>query len=260
MTKRRIEPILWLLFSGGGVVAAVFLPILILLFGLAIPLGLLQPDYNHLHAVVSYWLTRLVLLGSDRPDVVSRGPSAQIHTARWTSAEAVGQTDRSDFATAGALVGSVATLLIVLTFDHCAEPFDRLSAHPWSHIRSRAAAREERRRRSFLRERRRRRRYQRDPRRASLTSEAINRVQSSSTSVFSLGRRLGPMGATVVRALIRSRFSREIVSNGMPFGHTAVHSPMLVQPPNPKRNHARPPCRRPASIAPADLAAADRGA
>src|SRR5690606_2331022 len=31
----------------------------------------------------------------------------------------------------------------------------------------------------------------------------------------------------------RSRFSREIVSSGMPFGQTAVHSPMLVQLPKP---------------------------
>ena len=63
MTKRHFEPIVWLLFSGGGVVASVFLPILIVLFGLAIPLGWVQPDYDHLHAVVSHWLTRLVLLG-----------------------------------------------------------------------------------------------------------------------------------------------------------------------------------------------------
>ena len=58
MTKRHFEPIVWLLFSGGGVVASVFLPILIVLFGLAIPLGWVQPDYDHLHAVVSHWLTR----------------------------------------------------------------------------------------------------------------------------------------------------------------------------------------------------------
>ena len=31
----------------------------------------------------------------------------------------------------------------------------------------------------------------------------------------------------------RSRLSREMVSSGMPLGHTAVHSPMLVQPPKP---------------------------
>ena len=63
MTKRRLEPLLWLAFSGGGVISAVFLPVLVVLFGLAIPLGLVQPDYGHLHAVLSYGLTRLVALG-----------------------------------------------------------------------------------------------------------------------------------------------------------------------------------------------------
>ena len=48
MTKRHLEPIVWLLFSGGGVIASVFLPILIVLFGLAIPLGWVRPDYDHL--------------------------------------------------------------------------------------------------------------------------------------------------------------------------------------------------------------------
>lgn len=62
MTKRRVEPILWLLFSGGGVLAAVFLPILVLLFGLAFPLGWLPaPDHAHLLAVVSHPLTLLFL-------------------------------------------------------------------------------------------------------------------------------------------------------------------------------------------------------
>src|SRR3712207_6322979 len=32
MAKRLLEPILWLLFSAGGVMAAVFLPILVVLF------------------------------------------------------------------------------------------------------------------------------------------------------------------------------------------------------------------------------------
>ena len=63
VTKRRIAPILWLLFSAGGVMAAVFLPVLVVLFGLAIPLGWVQPDYNHLDAIVSHWFTRLVVLG-----------------------------------------------------------------------------------------------------------------------------------------------------------------------------------------------------
>ena len=114
MTKRRIEPILWLLFSGGGVVAAVFLPILVVLFGLAIPLGLVQPDYSQLHAVVSHWLTRLVLLGLL---VLMLFHSA--HRFRYTLYDGL-QLRRLDAPIAvlcygGALVGSLAALLIVLT-------------------------------------------------------------------------------------------------------------------------------------------------
>jgi fumarate reductase subunit D len=64
MTRRRIEPLVWLLFSAGGVLAAVFLPGLALLFGLALPLGWLdRPDHGHLHAVVGHPVTLVVLLG-----------------------------------------------------------------------------------------------------------------------------------------------------------------------------------------------------
>lgn len=64
MTKGRIEPLVWLMFSGGGVTAAVFLPVLALLFGLAFPLGWVEPpDHGHLAAVVGHPLTLLFLLG-----------------------------------------------------------------------------------------------------------------------------------------------------------------------------------------------------
>jgi fumarate reductase subunit D len=64
MTKRRVEPFVWLMFSGGGVVAAVVLPVLAFLFALAYPLGWLSaPGYRHLHAVVGNPLTMLVLFG-----------------------------------------------------------------------------------------------------------------------------------------------------------------------------------------------------
>ena len=63
-SKRPIEPFLWLLFSAGGVMAALFLPALIFLFGVAFPLGWLQPPpYDRLLALVSHPLTRLVLFG-----------------------------------------------------------------------------------------------------------------------------------------------------------------------------------------------------
>ena len=43
MTQRRIEPLVWLTFSGGGVTAAMFLPVLAFLFALAFPLGWVDP-------------------------------------------------------------------------------------------------------------------------------------------------------------------------------------------------------------------------
>ena len=65
MTRRRIEPLVWLMFSAGGVVAAVALPSLILLFGLAFPLGWLDPpDHEHLLAVLGHPLTFVVVLGA----------------------------------------------------------------------------------------------------------------------------------------------------------------------------------------------------
>ena len=60
---RTTEPILWLLFSAGGVAAALFLPILIFIFGLAVPLGWVAPGSNHLQGVLANPLTLLVLFG-----------------------------------------------------------------------------------------------------------------------------------------------------------------------------------------------------
>jgi fumarate reductase subunit D len=62
MAKRSIEPLLWLLFSSGGVLAALLLPILVLLFGVAIPLGWLPaPGFGRLSGVVFHPLSRVVL-------------------------------------------------------------------------------------------------------------------------------------------------------------------------------------------------------
>jgi fumarate reductase subunit D len=62
MAKRSIEPLLWLLFSAGGVLAALLIPILLLLFGVVFPLGWLSPpSYQHLLAVLRHPLTRVVL-------------------------------------------------------------------------------------------------------------------------------------------------------------------------------------------------------
>jgi fumarate reductase subunit D len=62
MARQSIEPLLWLLFSAGGVLAALLGPILILLFGVAFPLGWLEPpDHARLLWAFQNPLVRLFL-------------------------------------------------------------------------------------------------------------------------------------------------------------------------------------------------------
>jgi fumarate reductase subunit D len=62
LSKRSNEPLLWLLFSGGGVMAAMFIPVHLLLFGLAFPLGWLNsPSYESLLELLRHPLARLYL-------------------------------------------------------------------------------------------------------------------------------------------------------------------------------------------------------
>jgi fumarate reductase subunit D len=62
MARRPIEPMLWLLFSAGGVLAALLVPVLLLFFGLLIPLDVLRPpERESLRGVLANPLTRVVL-------------------------------------------------------------------------------------------------------------------------------------------------------------------------------------------------------
>ena len=61
MAKRTIEPLLWLLFSAGGVLVALLMPVLLLILGLAMPLGWLSSSHEHLHDVLLHPFTRVVL-------------------------------------------------------------------------------------------------------------------------------------------------------------------------------------------------------
>jgi fumarate reductase subunit D len=63
VAKRTAEPILWLLFSAGGVMSAMFLPVLVFLFALAVPLGWLAPGRGPLLGLLGNALVALVLLG-----------------------------------------------------------------------------------------------------------------------------------------------------------------------------------------------------
>lgn len=62
MRRPSNEPFFWLLFSAGGVVAALLIPIHLFLFGIAFPLGWLHgPGYEQLIALVRMPLVRIYL-------------------------------------------------------------------------------------------------------------------------------------------------------------------------------------------------------
>ena len=62
MVNRETEPIFWTLFSAGGVVAALFLPIQLFIFGLAVPLGWMHaPTYSSMLPLLHSPITRLYL-------------------------------------------------------------------------------------------------------------------------------------------------------------------------------------------------------
>ena len=64
MIKRHPEPLLWMLFSAGGVLSGMLMPILVLLFGVAFPLGwLTAPSHEHMLVVIGNPLTRVALFG-----------------------------------------------------------------------------------------------------------------------------------------------------------------------------------------------------
>jgi fumarate reductase subunit D len=63
-TRRPIEPLLWMLFSAGGMASAMLMPALVFLFGLAFPLGWLTPGgYEQLRALLLHPIARVVLFG-----------------------------------------------------------------------------------------------------------------------------------------------------------------------------------------------------
>jgi fumarate reductase subunit D len=59
---QRATPLLWLLFSAGGTLAALLYPVHVVLVGLAFPLGLLEPPaYEAQRSLLAHPLARLYL-------------------------------------------------------------------------------------------------------------------------------------------------------------------------------------------------------
>jgi fumarate reductase subunit D len=110
--ERPVEPLLWLLFSGGGVAAALFAPILLFLLGVAIPLGWIDPPgHADVIALARNPLTRLVVFGVCVLSLAHWG-----HRFRYTLYDGL-QLKHSLINLAcygGALLGSALTAVVLL--------------------------------------------------------------------------------------------------------------------------------------------------
>ena len=60
--KKPIEPMWWSLFGAGGAISAIFLPVLILVTGIAFPLGWMETSHEHLRSMIDPWYSRLLIL------------------------------------------------------------------------------------------------------------------------------------------------------------------------------------------------------
>jgi fumarate reductase subunit D len=61
---RSNKPILWLPFAGGGLVAALLTPVLILVTGVLVPLGILHLRYETIAAFAENPIGKVLLLGA----------------------------------------------------------------------------------------------------------------------------------------------------------------------------------------------------
>ncbi|MFZ3322504.1 MAG: fumarate reductase subunit FrdD [Usitatibacter sp.] len=64
--KRSNEPVVWLLFGAGGMLSALFGPVLILITGLLVPAGILLPvdamSFNHMHEFAGHWIGKGIIV------------------------------------------------------------------------------------------------------------------------------------------------------------------------------------------------------
>lgn len=112
--KRSIEPILWILFSAGGVLAALLIPVLLFLFGLAFPLGWLEaPEHARVLALFAHPVGRITLFL-----LCSLSLFHWAHRFRYTLYDGLQIKHLNEviatFCYGGAIVGSVVAAVLVL--------------------------------------------------------------------------------------------------------------------------------------------------
>jgi fumarate reductase subunit D len=109
---RSNKPILWLPFAAGGLVAALIIPVLILITGILMPLGILPLPYEKMAAFAHNPLGKLILFGA-----VALPAWHAAHRLRMTAHDlglgggAVAQT--VCYGSAGVLILAAAVLLTI---------------------------------------------------------------------------------------------------------------------------------------------------
>ena len=62
MIKKHPEPLLWMLFSAGGMISGMLMPVLLLMFGIAFPLGwVAAPTHEQMAALLGNPLVMLAM-------------------------------------------------------------------------------------------------------------------------------------------------------------------------------------------------------
>jgi len=110
--KRSFEPFWWSLFGAGGALSALFLPILLLIFFIAIPLDLIRsPSFETVSEILEMWWLKLILTG-----VISLSMFHWAHRFRFTLEEGL-QLHRWDRIIAVICYGTaIITTLLSLIF------------------------------------------------------------------------------------------------------------------------------------------------
>ena len=113
MATKTTEPLAWLLFSAGGVMAALVLPALVLLLGVAVPLGwIAPPSFERLVWLIHNPLVRLALLA-----VFSLSLLHWAHRFRYTLYDGLQVKHLTEVINlvcyGGAIIGSVVALYLL---------------------------------------------------------------------------------------------------------------------------------------------------
>ncbi len=114
MSRQRLEPVLWLLFSAGGVLAALLIPAALFLFGIAFPLGWIEPAaHASVLAIVGHPLGRLTIFA-----LCTLGLFHWAHRFRYTLYDGLQIKHLNEminaFCYGGAIIGSVVAAVLVL--------------------------------------------------------------------------------------------------------------------------------------------------